>query len=141
MKTIAGCSASMLALILAGCGGNDAPPAGDAAASTTNPDPLPAGGAFVGKVWIATTPGHALGEMVVFLPDRSLLMDSCFETFRISGWGVAGEHIRWLEDSVPIEAAVSLPTPEELSLHIVGQQQPKTYVSASVPYVCPDMPR
>ena len=68
-------------------------------------------------------------------------MDSCFETYRISGWGVAGDNIRWLEDSIPIEAKVSLPSPDELTLQIVGQERAKTYVSASVPYVCPDMPK
>lgn len=134
-------TAALFALMLAGCG-SDAPPAAPpATASTAEGDALPANGAFIGKVWISTTPGHALGEMVVFLPDRSLLMDSCFETYRISGWGVAGDNIRWLEDSIPIEAKVSLPSPDELTLQIVGQERAKTYVSASVPYVCPDMPK
>jgi hypothetical protein len=139
MKAIA----PLLALTLIACGGKGPPPAPQAAAATSAADAnaLPAGGAFIGKVWIATTSGHALGEMLVFLPDRSLLMDSCFETYRISAWGVAGSNIRWLEDSIPIEASVSLPSAEELSLHIVGQGHAKTYVSASVPYVCPDMPR
>ena len=140
MKVIA---PALLAITLAACGGKSPPPAHQASAATAAADAkaLPGDGAFIGKVWIATTSGHALGEMVVFLPDRSLLMDSCFETYRISGWGVAGENIRWLEDSIPIEASVSFPSPEELSLHIVGQEHAKTYVSASVPYVCPDMPK
>lgn len=139
MKAIA----PLLALTLIACGGNSQPPAPQASAATPSADAnaLPAGGAFIGKVWIATTSGHALGEMLVFLPDRSLLMDSCFETYRISGWGVAGSNIRWLEDSIPIEASVSLPSAQELSLHIVGQERAKTYVSASVPYVCPEMPK
>lgn len=139
MKAIA----PLLALTLIACGGNSAPPAPQASAATpsADADALPAGGAFIGKVWIATTPGHALGEMLVFLPDRSLLIDSCFETYRISAWGVAGSNIRWLEDSIPIEASVSLPSAQELALHIIGQEHAKTYVSASVPYVCPDMPR
>ncbi|MBB6094286.1 putative small lipoprotein YifL [Povalibacter uvarum] len=140
MKAIA---ALLLALSLIACGGKSPPPTpqASAAATTGDTDALPADGAFIGKVWIATTSGHALGEMLVFLPDRSLLMDSCFETYRISGWGVAGTNIRWLEDSIPIEASVSLPSAEELSLHIIGQERAKTYVSASVPYVCPDMPK
>ena len=138
MKAIA----PLLALILIACGGNGAPPPQPSSAvPSADANELPANGAFIGKVWISTTPGRALGEMLVFLPDRSLLMDSCFETYRISGWGVAGNNIRWLEDSIPIEASVSLPSAEELSLHIVGQERAKTYVSASVPYVCPDMPK
>jgi hypothetical protein len=96
---------------------------------------------FIGRVWIATTPGSPRGSMVVFLSDRSLLMDSCFETYRISRWGVAGDRIRWLEDTIPIEAAVSLPSKNEMTLRIAGQDREQTYVAASVPYVCPDMPR
>ena len=79
--------------------------------------------------------------MIVFLPNRSLIMDSCFETYRISEWGIAGDNIRWREDSIPIEASISLPSPDELTLHIVGQEEQQTYIAASVPYVCPEMPK
>jgi hypothetical protein len=68
-------------------------------------------------------------------------MDSCFETFRLSKWGVAGDRIRWLEDSIPIEAAVSMRGKDELRLQIAGQDHEQSYVAASPPYVCPDMPR
>jgi hypothetical protein len=111
------------------------------AAKSASTAEVPLNGAFVGRAWIATTPGSARGSMVVFLPDRTLLMDSCFETFRLTKWGVARERIRWLEDIVPLEADVSMPSPNELTLQIVGQDRPQTYVAASVPYVCPDMPR
>jgi hypothetical protein len=104
-------------------------------------DELPAQGAFIGRVWISTTRGRPAGSMLIFLADRSLVMDSCFETYRVSRWGVAGDRIRWLEDTIPIEADVSLPGPDELRLHIVGQEQPDLYVTASIPYVCPDMPK
>lgn len=79
--------------------------------------------------------------MIVFLPDRTLLIDSCFETYRLSKWGVVGDKIRWLEDSIPIEAEVSVRGRNEMRLHVVGQEQEQTYIAASVPYVCPDMPR
>jgi hypothetical protein len=112
-----------------------APPAGAQASH------VPLDGAFVGRAWISTTPRSAHGTMIIFLPDRTMLMDSCFETFRLTKWGVARERIRWLEDTIPLEADVSMPRPNELSLHIVGQDHPQTYVAASVPYVCPDMPK
>jgi len=101
----------------------------------------PANPAFIGRVWVATTQGSPRGSMLVFLPDRSLLMDSCFETYRISKWGVAGDRIRWLEDTIPIEAEVKMPSPNELTLQVAGQDRAQTYVAASVPFVCPDMPR
>lgn len=96
---------------------------------------------FIGKIWVSTTPGHARGSLMIFLPDRSLLMDSCFETYRISQWGVDGDRIRWVEDAIPIEATISMPSEDELQLQLAGQDKVQSYVSATVPYVCPDMPR
>lgn len=96
---------------------------------------------FIGKIWVSTTPGHARGSLLIFLPDRSLLMDSCFETYRISKWGADGDRIRWIEDAIPIEATISMPGPDELRLQLAGQDNVQSYVSATVPFVCPDMPR
>ncbi|HKE96223.1 MAG TPA: hypothetical protein VKB34_18080 [Povalibacter sp.] len=129
----------LLALCLTACGGAHQDTAANPAPAAT--DDLPAHGGFVGRAWVSTTPGRPLGTMLMFLPDRTLLMDSCFEPYRISEWGVAGDHIRWREDSIPIEAEVSMPTKDELTLRIVGQEQPQIFIAASVPYVCPDMPK
>lgn len=135
-------SMSIALCVLSACSGPAAPPAATPPAAASPPAAeVPLNGAFVGRVWIATAPGSPRGSMVVFLPDRTLLMDSCFETYRLTKWGVAGERIRWLEDIVPLEAEVSMPSPNELMLHIVGQARRQTYVAASVPYVCPDMPK
>ncbi|HMN45422.1 MAG TPA: hypothetical protein PKE27_12640 [Povalibacter sp.] len=134
--------ATVLALLaLAACGNSPSPAPVAARSSAPSVDNLPADGAFVGRVWVSTRPGRPLGSMIVFLPNRSLIMDSCFETYRISEWGVMGDTIRWREDSIPIEASVSLPSPDELTLQIVGQNEAQTYIAASVPYVCPDMPK
>lgn len=123
-------------ILLAGCGRDEPAPVAATASRTQ-----PANPAFVGKVWISTTRGHALGSMLIFLPDRTLVMDSCFETYRLTKWGVAGERIRWLEDTVPIEAEVKMPYPHQLILRIAGQDHDQSYVSATVPYTCPDMPK
>ncbi|MBL8271190.1 hypothetical protein [Steroidobacter sp.] len=101
----------------------------------------PADPRFIGKIWVSTTPGHSRGSLLIFLPDRSLLMDSCFETYRISKWGADGERIRWIEDAIPIEATLSMLSDDELTLQLVGQDKVQSYVTATVPYVCPDMPR
>lgn len=128
---------------LAACGRpSDAPaPATPAAASSAAQRDEPPNKDFIGRVWIATTPGAPRGSMLIFLPDRSLVMDSCFETYRISQWGVAGDDIRWLEDTIPIEAHVTLPSRNEMTLRIAGRDRDQTYVAASVPYLCPDLPR
>jgi hypothetical protein len=129
----------LLAFALGACNGSAPKPA--AAAASTATDAPEADPPFVGKVWIATTSGSARGAMLVFLPDRSLLMDSCFETYRLSKWGGNSERIRWLEDSIPIEAEVSMPRKDQLVLHVAGQDHDQTFIAAIVPYVCPDMPK
>jgi hypothetical protein len=123
----------------------------DSAAQTAAPPPpsaqtgeelgQPADPRFIGKIWVSTTPGHARGSLMIFLPDRSLLMDSCFETYRISQWGAEGDRIRWIEDTIPIEATIAMPNENELRLQLAGQDRVQSYVTATVPYVCPDMPR
>lgn len=117
------------------------PPQPQAAAADTQELGQPADPRFIGKIWISTTQGHARGSLLLFLPDRSLLMDTCFEPYRISSWGADGDRIRWIEDAIPIEATLSMPNDDELRLQVVGQDRVQSYVTATVPYVCPDMPR
>lgn len=138
---------SFAMLTLCACGGSQAPsqPAAVAQPPAQTPQATeldePANPAFIGRIWRATTRGGPLGSILVFLPDRTLLMDSCFETYRVSKWGVAGDRIRWLEDTVPIEAEVITPSKDELTLRIAGLDREQTYIAMTDPYACPDMPR
>jgi hypothetical protein len=138
--------ASFVMLALSACGGSQAP-SQPAAAQPQPPSGAaagrdePANPAFIGRIWRSTVLGSPVGSILIFLPDRTLLMDSCFETYRVSQWGVAGNHIRWLEDTVPIEAEVVTPGKDELILRIAGQDREQTYVAMTEPYKCPDMPR
>ncbi|HEU4485016.1 MAG TPA: hypothetical protein VFR96_05945 [Povalibacter sp.] len=132
---------ALLALTLVACSHGDPASPNPPTASAASTDALPANGAFVNRVWVSAAPGRPLGTMLVFLSNRTLIMDSCFETYRLSSWGVAGDHIRWLEDTIPIEAAISMPGSSELVLKIAGRDESQTYIAASVPYVCPDMPK
>lgn len=138
------------ALGIAACSEPQAPPAQAAApASTqaslpkTDEEELgqPADPRFIGKIWVSTTLGRARGSLLIFLPNRTLLMDSCFETYRISKWGAAGDRIRWIEETIPIEATLSMLDENNLRLQIVGQDRVQSYVAQNDPYVCPDMPR
>jgi hypothetical protein len=54
---------------------------------------------------------------------------------RISTWGIADNHIRWIEEAIPIEAEVLTPSQNELRLRVVGANRPQSYVLASPPYV------
>jgi hypothetical protein len=126
----------VLLTLLCACDGSSAPPA--AATAPVASDAVQADPPFVGRVWVTATPGHARGTIIVFLPDRSLLMTSCTETYRLSKWQITGDTIRWIEDTIPIQATVSTPRPNELRLEIEGRDEVQTYVAAHVPYVCPD---
>jgi len=132
-------------LTLCACGGSQAPSQPAAAAQPQSADANqrdePVNPAFVGRVWRATERGVPLGSIMVFLPDRTLLMDSCFETYRVSKWGVAGDRIRWLEETVPLEAEVVTPSQDELILKIAGQNREQRYMAMTDPYTCPDMPK
>jgi len=135
---------SLALLALGACGGSQAPsqPAAAQPQSPTGAAPgndEPANPGFIGRIWRSSTPGNPLGSIMIFLPDRMLLIDSCFETFRVAQWGVAGSHIRWLEDTVPIEAEVITPSPNELTLRVADRDQ--TYVAMTDPWTCPDMPK
>lgn len=117
------------------------PPAVTAQSSDTEELGQPSDPRFIGRIWVSTTPGHSRGTLMIFLPDRTLLMDSCFETYRISKWGAEGDRIRWIEDTIPIEAIISMPNQNELRLQIAGQDRVQSFVVATVPSVCPDRPR
>ncbi|MET0496744.1 MAG: hypothetical protein ABW106_00585 [Steroidobacteraceae bacterium] len=111
------------------------------ATAAAGASPPPAEGLFMGRMWISTTARAPRGSFMIFLPDHTMLMGSCVETYRLSEWGVAGDKIRWREDTIPIEAEVTLPRPNQMELHIAGQDHQQSFVLASAPYVCPDLPR
>jgi len=104
----------------------------------------PASLAFVGKVWLTADFARPKGTVRIFLPDGTLVMDSCFETYRLTKWlPRSAEKIVWREDRAPIEAEVEQRTPKDLILkmHLPHEIREEEYILASVPYVCPDMPR
>ncbi|MCB9385967.1 MAG: hypothetical protein H6509_15260 [Bryobacterales bacterium] len=82
--------------------------------------------------------------MRIFLADGTLVMDSCWETYRLSTWERDGEErIRWEEDGQPIGAKILTLNETELRLELalVSSIVEKRYRAAEVPFVCPDMPR
>lgn len=97
---------------------------------------------FVGKLWVSTDPGAALGTIRLFLADGTLVMDSCVETYRLARWeSVDARRIAWLEDAARIEADVDDSTAGELRLrlHLVQQTREEHYRLAAVPFLCPDL--
>ena len=82
--------------------------------------------------------------MLIFLSDGTLLQDSCGETYRLSQWRADDvDSIRWQEDTAEVRATVVKLTEADLTLRLdlVSGVGTATYVAATVPYVCPDLPR
>ena len=87
------------------------------ASSTPQEPPRPS--QFVGKVWLSTDASAPPGTIRIFLPDGTLLMDSCGETYRLAKWrAVDDRRIEWTEDTARIEAQITRLTDDELQLRL-----------------------
>ena len=96
---------------------------------------------FVGRTWLLADPSAPLGTLRIFLPDGTLVMDSCGETYRLAQWRAVGRRrVEWQEDTERIEADVAQATPDQLQLrlHLRGEIKEESYRLAHVPFVCPD---
>lgn len=108
------------------------------------PEAASASPPFVGKAWAGQDPQAPPGTLRIFLPDGTLVMDSCFETYRLAEWRMApGGRMVIVEEGVEIPAEILSASGSELKLRLtlVDGTKEETYRPAPVPYVCPDMPR
>jgi len=100
---------------------------------------------LLNTVWVRDQDDSASpGAMQIFLSDGTLVTDSCWETYRLSKWQQVSEtSISWEEDGMTINADISSLTADELvlSLKLGSDVQEQRFVPATVPTVCPDMPR
>jgi hypothetical protein len=98
---------------------------------------------LLNKVWIRADADASLpGPMQIFLGDGTLVSDSCWETYRLSKWQqVSDSAISWDEDGMTINADIASVSATELVLNLkLGSEvQEQRFVTAEVPYVCPDM--
>lgn len=99
---------------------------------------------LLNKVWVRADADPVLpGPMQIFLSDGTLVSDSCWETYRLSKWQqVSDSAISWDEDGMTINADIATLTDTELvlNLKLVGDEiLEQRFVTAAVPYVCPDM--
>ena len=97
------------------------------------------------RVWVKDGDDDALpGVIKVFLSDGTLIQDSCWETHRLSAWQKDGDTaVSWNEDGMDIKADIVTLTASELvlSLKLIGGDVEERYTPATVPYVCPDIPK
>jgi hypothetical protein len=94
------------------------------------------------RVWVKVGAADALpGVIKIFLSDGTLVQDSCWETHRLSAWTKAGDNaVSWKEDGMEIKADIVTLSADELVLKVAGMDEER-YTPATVPYVCPDVPK
>lgn len=98
---------------------------------------------LVDRVWTRTDTDLP-GAMKIFLSDGTLVQDSCWETHRLSPWELTSDTaLKWNEDGMDIAADIVSLTDGELilALKLGSDTVEEKYVSATVPYLCPDIPR
>lgn len=96
------------------------------------------------RVWTKAEDSGLPGVMKIFLSDGTLVQDSCWETHRLDKWELTSDTaLKWTEDTEEIAAdIVSLSDAElVLNLKLRGGDQEEKYVAATVPYLCPDVPK
>ncbi len=103
------------------------------------------GNPLLNKVWVRSDADPALpGPMQIFLEDGTLVSDSCWETYRLSKWQQVSETaISWDEDGMTINADIASISDTELvlSLKLGSEVEEQRFVTATTPYLCPDIPK
>ena len=119
------------------------PPSATPVADSATDTPATPTPSFTDRVWLRADAGSAPGAMQVDLSDGTLISDSCFETYRLSSWRQDGDQVMWSEDGVEIRARVASADAGALTLqiHLPAGDEEQRFAAATVPYVCPDMPR
>jgi hypothetical protein len=114
----------------------------DTTATTESPASEDDGDELTNRVWVKAGDDTSLpGVIKIFLSDGTLVQDSCWETHRLSSWQKAGDAaVSWNEDGMEIKAEVVTLSADELVLKIAGMAEER-YTPATVPYVCPDIPK
>jgi hypothetical protein len=120
------------------------PALAEEAVAERSADHSPAKRSFSNRVWVKADTGDLPGVMRIFLSDGTLVQDSCWETHRLSQWRMTSETgFTWNEDGMDIAAEIVSVSADDLVLNVkLGNEAvEERYTAASVPYVCPDMPK
>lgn len=102
---------------------------------------------LINRVWRVSSEGRPPGSMYIFLTDGSLLMTSCVETYRLATWrgGDTPGSITITEDAnTRYEATIRIDDERsaQMTLHLRGGERVDLSLTvATVPDVCPDLPR
>ena len=116
----------------------------EAASTEAAADQSPLKRSFTNRVWVKTDTGDLPGVLRIFLSDGTLVQDSCWETHRLSKWTMTGDTgLSWNEDGTDIAASIVSvnSTDLHLQLQLGNSTVDEHYTTATVPYVCPDVPK
>ena len=116
---------------------------------TAKPPPAPAPPpqqlVLLNKVWRVTAPtGKPLGSMYLFLPDGTLLMTSCVETYRLAKWSTnADGTLTITEDAATTYRATyqAADRTAKLTFALKNESMSVDLRVAETPFVCPDLRR
>ena len=142
------CGTVVLVALLVGCTPqqNTAPRSDAGNVSAPPPAPGLAAGPLVSTVWRITSPAdRPLGSFYTFLPNGTLVMTSCVETYRLATWQAeTTDRLAIAEDPTVRYTADILTLSEDnlrLRLNLRSEQVEMTFEPAQAPFVCPDLPR
>ena len=139
-------STGLLLLLCAGCPSGARTPADTTLATSGAAVPAisDARTALTDRAWIRSDSTGLPGVMLIFLRDGTLLMDSCWVTYRLARWARgSGNQVSWNEDGQDIRAEVLSLSDQELTvrLNLPGGAEDQHYKAAATAYVCPEMRR
>jgi len=107
-------------------------------------DSTPLTRSFSNRVWVKADGGELPGVMKIFLSDGTLVQDSCWETHRLSQWQMSSDTtVSWNEDGIDVAAKIVSVSSRDLvlSVSLGSEAVEERYTAATVPWVCPDMPK
>ena len=97
-------------------------------------------------VWRITNPaGRPLGSFYLFLPNGTLVMTSCVETYRLATWRAESTNQLTIVEDTAVEYTADIQALSEnslsLRLNLRSEQVEMAFEPAQAPFVCPDLPR
>lgn len=102
------------------------------------------GDGLTNRLWTRVDGGQPPGSMVAFLDNGVMLMDSCWETYRVNIWRREGDdRLVWSEDAAEISAEIALLSENALTLRLdlPGGGEEQAFTALDAPFLCPDRPR
>ncbi|MCB2096830.1 MAG: hypothetical protein KDE05_04295 [Parvularculaceae bacterium] len=96
---------------------------------------------FANVAWAQDDPAAAPGSFRIFLADGSLIMDSCYETYRVARWRATGDAtFAWTEDTSEISARIENLTDDKMTLvlKLANEEATLSFTRINGEVLCPE---